>query len=65
MNTFTGNDYEEGTVPATTYNPTHLDVMQWIEAAHSFPSGSPQTPRFPGKVAGGAFSSRPCPTKFP
>lgn len=34
MNTFTGNDYEEGKVPATTYNPTHLDVKQWIKAAH-------------------------------
>jgi alpha-L-fucosidase len=34
MNTFTGNDYEEGKVPAATYNPTHLDVKQWIKAAH-------------------------------
>ena len=25
MNTFTGDDYETGKVPATTYNPTHLD----------------------------------------
>jgi alpha-L-fucosidase len=30
MNTFTGNDYETGSVPATTYNPTKLDVRQWI-----------------------------------
>lgn len=30
MNTFTGNDYETGTVPASTYNPTRLDVRQWI-----------------------------------
>ena len=34
MNTFTGNDYEEGKVPAITYNPTRLDVKQWIKAAH-------------------------------
>jgi len=34
MNTFTGNDYETGTVPASTYNPTHLDVRQWIQVAH-------------------------------
>ncbi len=33
MNTFTGDDYETGKVPATTYNPTHLDVRQWIRAA--------------------------------
>src|SRR5689334_23900152 len=34
MNTFTGNDYETGSVPASTYNPTHLDVRQWIRVAH-------------------------------
>jgi alpha-L-fucosidase len=34
MNTFTGDDYETGSVPATTYNPTHLDVRQWIQVAH-------------------------------
>ena len=34
MNTFTGDDYETGRVPATTYNPTHLDVEQWLEVAH-------------------------------
>ena len=34
MNTFTGNDYETGSVPATTYRPTHLDVRQWIRVAH-------------------------------
>jgi len=28
MNTFTGNDYETGGVPASTYNPTKLDVRQ-------------------------------------
>jgi alpha-L-fucosidase len=33
LNTFTGNDYETGAVPATTYNPTHLDVEQWIRIA--------------------------------
>ena len=33
MNTFTGNDYETGGVPASTYNPTHLDVRQWIRVA--------------------------------
>ena len=33
MNTFTGNDYETGSVPASTYNPTNLDVRQWIAAA--------------------------------
>ena len=34
MNTFTGNDYETGGVPASTYNPTNLDVGQWIRVAH-------------------------------
>jgi alpha-L-fucosidase len=34
MNTFTGNDYETGSVPASIYNPTHLDVRQWIRVAH-------------------------------
>ncbi len=33
MNTFTGNDYETGGVPASTYNPTKLDVRQWIRVA--------------------------------
>jgi alpha-L-fucosidase len=33
MNTFTGNDYETGGVPASTYNPTRLDVRQWIGVA--------------------------------
>jgi alpha-L-fucosidase len=32
--TFTGDDYDVGAVPATTYNPTHLDVRQWIKVAH-------------------------------
>ena len=32
--TFTGDDYDVGAVPATTYNPTHLDVRQWIACAH-------------------------------
>src|SRR5690242_5394815 len=33
MNTFTGNDYETGGVPTSTYNPTNLDVRQWIRVA--------------------------------
>jgi alpha-L-fucosidase len=33
MNTYTGDDYETGAVPASTYNPTHLDVRQWIRVA--------------------------------
>jgi hypothetical protein len=33
MNTFTGNDYETGSAPASTYNPTHLDVRQWMRVA--------------------------------
>jgi alpha-L-fucosidase len=33
MNTFTGNDYETGSVAARTYNPTNLDVRQWIRVA--------------------------------
>ena len=32
--TFTGDDYDVGAVPPTTYNPTHLDVRQWIQVAH-------------------------------
>ncbi len=32
--TFTGDDYDVGAVPASTYNPTHLDVRQWIKVAH-------------------------------
>src|SRR5438094_9025865 len=34
MNTFTGNDYETGSVPAKTYDPTNLDVRQWMKVAH-------------------------------
>jgi alpha-L-fucosidase len=34
MNTFTGDDYDVGKAPATTYNPTDLDVRQWIQVAH-------------------------------
>jgi len=30
MNTFTGNDYDLGNAPLSTYNPTNLDVRQWI-----------------------------------
>jgi alpha-L-fucosidase len=33
MNTFTGNDYDEGTAPSTTYSPSSLDVKQWIRVA--------------------------------
>ena len=33
MNTFTGNNYETGGVPASTYNLTHLEVRQWIRVA--------------------------------
>lgn len=32
--TFTGDDYDTGNKPATVYNPTHLDVRQWIRVAH-------------------------------
>jgi alpha-L-fucosidase len=39
MNTFTGDDYETGSVPATTYNPTQLDVRQWIQVAHDLGAG--------------------------
>lgn len=31
--TFTGDDYDTGAKPATVYNPTHLDVRQWIRVA--------------------------------
>lgn len=34
MPNFTGDDYDVGRVPASTYNPTHLDVRQWIKLAH-------------------------------
>jgi alpha-L-fucosidase len=34
MPNFTGDDYDVGRAPATTYNPTHLDVRQWIRVAH-------------------------------
>jgi alpha-L-fucosidase len=33
MNTFTGDDYDQGKAPASTYNPTNLDVRQWIRVA--------------------------------
>ena len=32
--TFTGDDYDVGAAPASVYNPTHLDVRQWIRVAH-------------------------------
>jgi alpha-L-fucosidase len=34
MPNFTGDDYDVGAVPASTYNPTRLDVRQWIRVAH-------------------------------
>jgi alpha-L-fucosidase len=34
MPNFTGDDYDVGAAPASTYNPTHLDVRQWIRVAH-------------------------------
>jgi alpha-L-fucosidase len=33
--TFTGDDYDTGKAPASVYNPTHLDVRQWIQTAHA------------------------------
>jgi len=33
MNTFTGNDYDLGTSPSSTYAPEKLDVTQWIRVA--------------------------------
>ena len=33
VNTFTGDEYDTGKAPASTYNPTHLDVRQWIRTA--------------------------------
>jgi alpha-L-fucosidase len=36
MNTFTGDDYDEGKHPATTYDPVRLDVKQWLAVAHDF-----------------------------
>jgi len=33
MSTFTGNDYDEGTAPATTYAPSQLNVDQWLSTA--------------------------------
>jgi len=34
MPNFTGDDYDVGRAPAITYNPTNLDVRQWIRVAH-------------------------------
>ena len=31
--TFTGDDYDTGKAPPTVYDPTHLDVRQWIRTA--------------------------------
>jgi alpha-L-fucosidase len=33
-NTFTGDDYDVGASPASVFNPTQLDVRQWIRLAH-------------------------------
>ena len=33
MNTFTGNDYDEGTAPASTYAPNQLNLDQWLAVA--------------------------------
>lgn len=33
INTFTGNDYDEGTAPATVYAPSALNVEQWLSTA--------------------------------
>ncbi len=32
--TFTGDDYDVGSAPPTTFAPTHLDVKQWIRTIH-------------------------------
>lgn len=34
MNTFTGEDYDEGKRPPITYDPVRLDVKQWLAVAH-------------------------------
>ncbi|MBV9182822.1 MAG: alpha-L-fucosidase, partial [Acidobacteria bacterium] len=39
MNTFTGDDYETGHVPASTYNPSQLDVEQWLGVAKELGAG--------------------------
>jgi alpha-L-fucosidase len=33
MPNFTGDDYDVGRAPASTYNPTNIDVRQWIRVA--------------------------------
>jgi alpha-L-fucosidase len=34
IQTFTGNEYDPGNVPATVYDPSALDVRQWVKVAH-------------------------------
>ena len=34
VNTFSGDEWSNGTIPATAYNPTHLDCDQWVKVAH-------------------------------
>lgn len=33
INTFTDQEWSDGTVPASTYNPTELDCDQWVKVA--------------------------------
>lgn len=33
MNTFTGDEWSDGSVPASAYNPTDLDCDQWVRVA--------------------------------
>jgi alpha-L-fucosidase len=50
MNTFTGDDYETGAVPAVIYNPKYLDVRQWIRVAHGL--GAPVRAAHPKHMPG-------------
>lgn len=34
INTFTDQEWTDGTIPASTYNPSELDCDQWIKVAH-------------------------------
>ena len=33
VNTFTDNEWSDGTIPASAYNPTNLDCDQWVRVA--------------------------------
>ena len=33
MNTFTGDEWSDGSAPASAYNPTDLDCDQWVRVA--------------------------------